>query len=44
MWNLKKDTNELISETEIDSQTYKTNLWLPEGIARAGREKLGIWD
>ena len=33
MWNLKKikNTNELISKTEIDSQTQKTNLWLPKG-------------
>ena len=31
MWNLKKnDINELIYKTEIDSQTQKTNLWLPE--------------
>ena len=25
----KNDTNELIYKTEIDSQTQKTNLWLP---------------
>ena len=31
MWNLKIDTNELIYKTETDSQTEKTNLWLPEG-------------
>ena len=30
MWNLKYDTNELIHETETDSQTQKTNLWLPK--------------
>ena len=29
--NLKKDTNELIYETERDSQTLKMNLWLPKG-------------
>ena len=35
MWNLKKnDTNELIYKTEIDSQTQKTNLWLPKGKGR----------
>ena len=28
---LKNDTNELIYKTEIDSQTWKTNLWLPTG-------------
>ena len=40
MWNLgKKDTNELIYKTERDSQTYKTNLWLPNG--KELRDKLG---
>ena len=29
MWNLKCDTNELIYETETDSQTKKTDLWFP---------------
>ena len=29
MWNLKHDTNELIYET--DSQTERTDLWLPRG-------------
>ena len=33
---LKNDTNELIYKTEIDSQTYKTNIWLLKG--RAGWE------
>ena len=28
---LKNDTNALIYTTEIDSQTLKTNLWLPKG-------------
>ena len=27
----KKDTNELIYRIETDSQTQKTNLWLPKG-------------
>ena len=32
MWNLKKnDANELIYKTKTDSQTLKTNLWLPGG-------------
>ena len=31
MWNLKYDTNELIYEKETDSQTQRTDLWLPEG-------------
>ena len=30
-WNLKYDTNELISETETGSQTQRTNLRLPKG-------------
>ena len=30
-WNLKNHTNELIYKTETDSQTEKTNLWLPKG-------------
>ena len=38
----KNDTNELTYKTEIDSQTQKTNLWLPKG--EGGRDKLGIWD
>ena len=29
MWSLKYDTNELIYQTETDSQTYRTDLWLP---------------
>ena len=37
MWNLKQnDTNELIYKTEIDSQTQKTNLWLPKGKGEEG--------
>ena len=44
MWNLKKcNTNELIYKTEADSQTLKTNLWLPKGKRREG-DKLGAWD
>ena len=39
MWNLKKkDTDELIYETEIDAQTQKTNSRLPKG---KGGGKLG---
>ena len=40
MWNLKHDINELIHKTEIHSQTFRTDLWLPrwrEG-ERAGWE------
>ena len=31
----KNGTNEPINKTEIESQTQKTNLWLPKG--RGGR-------
>ena len=30
------DTKELIYKTETDSQTLKTNLWLPKGTGGAG--------
>ena len=40
----KKDTNELIYKIEIDSQLYKTNLWLPKGRGGWERDKLGRWD
>ena len=43
MWNLKYDKNELIYNTETDSQTQKTNLWPPKGKGM-GRDKLGVWD
>ena len=36
--------NELIFETETESQTEKTDLWLPKGKAGRGRDKLGVWD
>jgi hypothetical protein len=35
-WNLKYDKNELIYKAETDSETWKTNLWLPKG-RRGGR-------
>ena len=33
-WNEKNDTNELIYKTETDSQTLRTNSWLPGGKGR----------
>ena len=39
----RNDTNKLIYETGTDSQTLKTNLWLPRGKGE-GRDKLGVWD
>ena len=38
MWNLKYDTNEHIYETETDSQTQRTDLWLPRGRTSGGRK------
>ena len=40
--NKKRDTNELIYKTEVESQIQKTNLWLPGG--KRARDKLGGWD
>ena len=36
----KNDTNEVIYETEIEPQTWTTNLWLPKGKVAGGRYKL----
>ena len=29
-WNLKYNTNEFINKTETNSETQRTNLWLPK--------------
>ena len=42
MWNPKYDTKELIYKTETDTQTQRTDLWLPRG--RRQRGELGVWD
>ena len=42
MWNLKKNINELLYKTGIDSQTQKTNYGYQGG--RGGRDELGLWD
>ena len=31
IWNLRCDTNEFIHDTETDSQTERTGLWLSRG-------------
>ena len=36
MWNLKYDTNELIYETETESQPQRTDLWLPSRMESSG--------
>ena len=42
MWYLKYDTNELICEAETDSQTQRTDLWLPKGKGEGDKLKFGI--
>ena len=34
--NLKKDTNEIVYKTEVNSQTWRVNLRLPMGKEREG--------
>ena len=36
MESKKKDTNELIYGTEVESQMWKTSLWLPGDKERVG--------
>ena len=38
MWNLKYNTNEHIYETETDSQTQRTDLWLTKGKRSGGED------
>ena len=40
VWTLKYWTNEPVYRTETDSQTWRTDLWLPRGREGAGR---GVW-
>ena len=42
MWNLKYGTNEPIYKTETDSQTLRTDLWLPRARGDGGRDGLGV--
>ena len=45
MWNLKYDTSELIYKTETDSQTQRTDLWLPGwGVGEGWSVRLGLAD
>ena len=37
-------TNEPIYKTEIESQMWKTNLWLPRGKGSGEWDTLGVWD
>ena len=42
MLNLKYNTNEVICETETESQSWRTDLWLPGLVA--GKGSMGVWD
>ena len=39
----KNCINKFIYKTETDSQTQKTNSWLPKGKIEQGKKKLGDW-
>ena len=42
-WNLKYNKNEYMYEAEADSQTQRTNMWVPrQGVGE--REGLGVGD
>ena len=44
MWNLKYDTNEQIYKIETDSQTERTDLWLPMGRGMEEGWVGRVWD
>ena len=44
MQNLKYDTNEFIYEREIDSQTQRTDMWLPRVGEKGWPERMGLVD
>ena len=46
MWNLNYGTNEPIYKTETDSQSWRTDLWLPrgEGVRVGWTGSLGLVD
>ena len=45
MWNLKYGINEPTYKTETDSQTWRTDLWLPWGGEGEGQTgSLGLVD
>ena len=46
MWNLKYDTDESIYEAETQSQTERTDRWLPrrKGLGEGWSGKLGLAD
>ena len=45
MWTLKRnDTKKLTYKTKADSQSSRTNLWLPVEGRWRGRDSSGVWD
>ena len=42
MWNLKYDTTELITKQETDLWTWRTDLWLPQGVGGGINQEFGI--
>ena len=43
MWHLKYDTNELMYETEIDSEIQRRDLWLPRWRGGRGGKDSEFW-
>ena len=44
MWNLKYEIDELTNETETESQTKRTDLWLPRVGGKGWIGCLGLED
>ena len=44
IWNLKNNTNKCIYKTEINSETQKASLWLPEKKREGCQDKLGAYE
>ena len=42
VWNRKYGTDEPVYRTETDSQTWRTDMWLPRGRAREW-DGWGVW-
>ena len=43
MWNLENGTDEPICKAEIETQTRRTNVWIP-GRGKEEWDELGDWD
>lgn len=44
VWNLKYDTNAPTDQTETDSKTERTDLWLPRGVGEGWSGRLELTD